>query len=385
MPRAPAAIELFSGCGGLSTGLLDAGIHVAAGFDYDRRAIEGYSYNHEYRGSSGFVCDLSRVSGGELLSMAGLRRLDLLAGGPPCQPFSVVGKREGMEDERARLVLDFLRFVRELSPQAVLFENVANLATIHNGEILDLIRRRLRTLGYKVFAAVCSAADYGVPQMRRRLLVLGARDVDMLELPTPTHGPRQLFGPNVLPYITSREALDDLPDAADFGECGIYNHEPTQHTPEMRRRLRVLRPGEREPGSFHDRLDPDRPSYTLRAGTGNFSPLRPIHYRYDRVITVRESARLQGFADHFIWPDWIPRLQQYRQVGNAVPPPVARAAGEYLAMKLRWTTDERSHVGDPHQRPDPITMTDDERRRRRLSRIRGASLGLGKLKRRRAA
>lgn len=385
MASNPVAIELFSGCGGLSTGLLDAGIHVAAGFDYDRRAIEGYAYNHEYRGSRGYVCDLSGVSGDELLSMAGSRQIDLLAGGPPCQPFSVIGKRQGMEDDRARLVLDFLRFVREISPQAVLFENVPNLATIHNGEILDLIRRRLRALGYKVCAAVCSAADYGVPQMRRRLFILGARDVDALELPPPTHGPQQLFAPTLRPYVTSREALDDLPDAADFGRCGIHNHEPTQHTPEMRRRLRLLRPGERERGSFHDRLDPDRLSYTLRAGTGNFSPLRPIHYRYDRVITVRESARLQGFADCFIWPDWIPRLQQYRQVGNAVPPPVARAAGKYLARKLRWATDKAKLAGDPRARPDPITMTDDERRQRRLSRIRGASLGLGKVKRNRAA
>jgi len=385
MARIPIAIELFSGCGGLSTGLLDAGIRVAAGFDFDRRAIEGYSYNHEYRGSRGIVADLSAVSGPDLLSMARVRRIDLLAGGPPCQPFSVIGKRQGMEDERASLVFDFIRFVRELSPQAVLFENVANLATIHDGEVLGLIRRRLRALGYQVFAAVCSAADYGVPQMRKRLLVLAARDIESLELPAATHGSPQLFDPTVRPYVTSRQALDDLPDAADFGGCGIHNHEPTLHTREMLRRFRRLRPGEREPGSFHDRLDPDRPSYTLRAGTGNFSPLRPIHYRYDRVVTVRESARLQGFADRFIWPDWIPRLQQYRQVGNAVPPPVARAAAQYLARKLGWATDTVSLRGDVRARANPITMTDDERRERRLSRIRGASLGLGVPKARRAA
>lgn len=375
MATEPVALELFSGCGGLSTGLLDAGIRVAAGFDHDRRAIEGYSYNHEFRWGRGFICDLSKVSGAELLGMAGVRRIDILAGGPPCQPFSVVGKREGMDDERARLVFDFVRLVRELAPQAVVFENVANLASIHEGRILELICRRLRALGYRIASGVCSAADYGVPQMRRRLLVLAARDVDNLDLPDPTHGTPGLFGPKVLPYVTTREALDDLPDAADFGCCGIHNHEPTQHTPDMRRRLKHLRPGERERGSFHDRLHPDRPSYTLRAGSGNFSPLRPIHYRYDRVITVRESARLQGFDDSFIWPDWIPRLQQYRQVGNAVPPLVARAAGHYLAKKLRWQTNKNAFRGNPRQRANPITMTDDERRELRLSRIRGASLG----------
>jgi DNA (cytosine-5)-methyltransferase 1 len=382
MARVPVAIELFSGCGGLSTGLLDAGIRVAAGFDHDRRAIEGYSYNHEYRGSRGFICDLSSASGEDLLTMARIEKIDLLAGGPPCQPFSVVGKRQGIDDERAMLVFDFLRFVRELNPTAVLFENVANLATIHEGGVLKLIRQRLENMKYTVVAGVCSAADYGVPQMRKRLLVLAVRGVDALELPPATHGlQRRIWGQNLLPYVSSREALDDLPDAADYGECGIHNHEPTQHTLEMLRRLRKLQPGEREPRSFHDRLDPDRPSYTLRAGTGNFSPLRPIHYRYHRVITVRESARLQGFSDKFIWPDWIPRLQQYRQVGNAVPPPVARAAGLYLASKLGWKTDPIKLKGNPRNRPEPITMTDREKQEARRNRTRGASLGLARLKR----
>lgn len=360
----------------MSTGLLDAGIRIAAGFDHDRRAIEGYDYNHEHRTSKGFVCDLSKVSGSELLALAGVDHIDLLAGGPPCQSFSVIGKRQGLDDVRGLLIFDFLRLIHDLSPTAVLFENVANLATIQDGEILGLIERRLKRMGYTVVAGVCNAADYGVPQMRKRLLVLAARDVLNLELPAPTHGvSSQLFGNRLLPHVTSREALGDLPDAADFGACGIFNHEPTMHSPDMLRRIRKLAPGRREPKSFHDRLHPDRPSYTLRAGTGNFSPLRPIHYCYDRVITARESARVQGFPDDFIWPDWIPRLQQYRQIGNAVPPPVAKIAGQYLAKRLGWRLEPRTLAGNVHLRPEPITMTDKERIQSRLNRIRGASLG----------
>ena len=385
MRAPPVAIELFSGCGGLSTGLLDVGFNVAAGFDCDRRAVEGYSYNHSHRGSRGVVCDLSQASGRELLELSGVRKIDLLAGGPPCQPFSVVGKRQGMADERGQLVFDFLRFIRELEPSAVLFENVANLATIDNGGVLDLIRRRLQRMGYSVFAAVCNAADYGVPQTRKRLLVLAARVRGPLELPPPTHGRQcDLWASDVQPHVTAEQAIGDLPDAADFGACGIHNHEPTLHTKDMLRRFASLEPGTRERRSFHDRLHPNRPSYTLRAGAGNFSPLRPIHYRYDRVITVRESARLQGFEDNFIWPDSIPRLQQYRQVGNAVPPPVARAAGTYIAKRLGWPLAPRDFIGDPGSRPNPITMSDEDRRALRLSRIRGASLGLP-AKRRRAA
>ena len=197
----PIAIELFSGCGGLSTGLLDAGIRVVAGYDHDERAIQGFRYNHEYRGSSGFVCDLTKVSGKDLLQMAGLNSIDLLAGGPPCQSFSVVGKRQGLDDERGQLVFDFLRFIKDLSPRAVLFENVANLATINDGSILRLIKRRLESWGYVVKAHVCSAADYGVPQMRKRLLVLAARDVTALEMPPVTHGPPNLLWKDSRPRL----------------------------------------------------------------------------------------------------------------------------------------------------------------------------------------
>jgi DNA (cytosine-5)-methyltransferase 1 len=136
-----------------------------------------------------------------------------------------------------------------------------------------------------------------------------------------------------------------------------------------------LKPGTRDRKSFHDRPHPDRPGYTLRAGTGNFSPLRPVHYEYDRVITVRESARLQGFTDDFIWPDWIPRLQQYRQVGNAVPPPLARRIGEALAASLSWTLDPIGLKGDPESRPPANLLTSQERAAQRAKWHRGASLG----------
>ena len=372
MKKLRIGIELFCGCGGLSTGFLDAGIRIAAGFDLDRRAVEAYEYNHAYRGSRGFVADLSLASGNQLLETAGVPRVDVLIGGPPCQPFSIVGKRRGGEDDRAGLVFDFVRLAKELAPQAVFFENVPNLATIEGGKLLDRLVSDLEKIGYAVNAEVVAAADFGVPQIRRRLLLVGARDAASIRLPEATHGSR---GRSVKPYLTARDAIDDLPEAGDFGECGVHNHEPTEHTPDMLARFATLRVGQREPRSFHDRLHPDKPSFTLRAGTGNFSPLRPIHYRYDRVITARESARLQGFGDDFIWPDSIPRLQQYRQVGNAVPPPVAAAVARSLARQMGWFIDAQQTRGNPTARVTAITLTDAERRARRRSRIRGASLG----------
>jgi DNA (cytosine-5)-methyltransferase 1 len=359
----------------MSTGFLDAGIRIAAGFDLDRRAVEAYQYNHAHRGSRGFVADLSLATGKQLLEMSGLSRVDVLIGGPPCQPFSIVGKRRGGSDYRANLLSDFVRLTKELAPQAVFFENVPNLASIEAGYLLDRLVSDLARIGYDVDTSVVAAADFGVPQIRRRLLLIGVRGTGSARFPPSTHGPRNSFERGLKPYLTARDVLDDLPEAGDFGECGVHNHEPTAHTPDMLARFATLRVGEREPRSFHDRLHPDKPSFTLRAGTGNFSPLRPIHYRYDRVITARESARLQGFGDDFIWPDSIPRLQQYRQIGNAVPPPVAAAVALSLSKQMGWIVDAERMRGNPDARAPAITLSDAERRARRHSRIRGASLG----------
>lgn len=378
MTKYPVGIELFCGCGGLSTGFLDAGIRIAAGFDLDRRAIEAYEYNHAYRQSRGFVADISLATGQDLLERAGVKKIDVLVGGPPCQPFSIVGKRRGSEDHRSDLVFHFLRLASELRPSALFFENVPNLATIDEGRHLDLLVSGLKKLRYAVCAQVVAAADFGVPQVRRRLLLIAIKGARKAGLPSPTHASHGSTGTALHPHVTARTALWDLPPAGDFGECGIYNHEPTEHTPDMLARFATLGAGKREKRSFHDRLHPDRPSYTLRAGTGNFSPLRPVHYQYDRVVTVRESARLQGFRDDFIWPDWIPRLQQYRQVGNAVPPPVAAEVARSLAAHLKWSLEPEALMGDANARPAAITMTDDERKARRRNHIRGASLGLNR-------
>jgi DNA (cytosine-5)-methyltransferase 1 len=367
--KLPTGIELFAGCGGLSTGFLDAGLNVAAGFELDARAVDAYNYNHVYRGSRGFIADLSIATGPELLERAGIKRADFVIGGPPCQPFSIAGKRQGKRDIRADLIGHFIRIVGELRPSALVLENVPNLAAISDGVFLDETKAHLRALGYTVAHCVVSAANYGVPQNRKRLVVLGVKGKKSVCFPLPTHGTADR------PFISASSAIDDLPDAGEFGDTSIHNHEPTVHSADMIARLSTLEPGKRERGSFHDRLHPERPAYTLRAGSGNFSPLRPVHYKYDRVITVRESARLQGFSDDFRWPDRIPRLQQYRQVGNAVPPPLARALAECLADQMGWQLDPAAHAGDPSTREPANVLTDFERKAIRTARMRGASLG----------
>jgi DNA (cytosine-5)-methyltransferase 1 len=369
MTGTPKGIELFAGCGGLSTGFLDAGLQVVAGFEKDLRAVDAYDYNHAYRGSRAFAADLSLFSGKTLLELARLKFVDFVIGGPPCQPFSIVGKRKGADDERANLMDHYARLVSELEPAAFILENVPNLARMANGALLRNSMSKLAALGYSIRSEIVSAAEFGVPQNRRRLFIIGIRGKREVLFPPPTHG----FGG--LPFKTTKEALIELPDAAEFGKCGIHNHEPTLHSTDMVSRFENLSPGTRERGSFHDRLHPDKPSYTLRAGSGNFSPLRPVHYSYHRVVTVRESARLQGFSDAFIWPDRIPRLQQYRQVGNAVPPPLAAAFARCLALQMKWELYPSELQGDASTRDPAMAMTDDERVAGRRARMRGASLG----------
>ncbi len=303
-----------------------------AGFDSYPRCIVAYEHNHAGLGSRAVRKDLRVSSGEELLREAGVDTVDIVLGGPPCQSFSIRGKRLGLADSRGALVFDFARLVGEMRPTAFVFENVANLASMALRPTLDALLRSLAARGYTCTHGVLSAADFGVAQNRRRLFIIGNRSGIRLRLPTPTHSSEPVAGR--YRHLGTSEVLDDLPDVSTPAAKRIANHEPTAHTPEMLAAFRRLQPGRRDPKSHHDRLRADRPGYTLRAGVGNFTPLRPIHYLYDRVLSVRESARLQGFPDTFIWPPGVPRLQQYRQVGNSVPPPLAAAIAAAVAAQL---------------------------------------------------
>jgi len=204
-------IELFAGCGGLSTRFLDAGLAIASGFEIDRRAVDAYNYNHGHRGSHGFVTDLSTLSGKTLLEFAGLRSVDFVVGGPPCQPFSIVGKRLGAADERADLMTHFVRLICELSPKAFVLENVPNLEKLGGGVVFKETTSGLAELGYSLWHNVLSAADFGVPQARKRLILIGIKGRQKVRGPEASHGG------NLRPYVTTREAIGDLPDAANSG------------------------------------------------------------------------------------------------------------------------------------------------------------------------
>jgi DNA (cytosine-5)-methyltransferase 1 len=367
---APICADLFCGCGGLSTGLLDAGIDVRIGVDDDAPSIATFDLNHAARGSKGFQRDVREVTGAELTELASAP-IQLLVGGPPCQPFSVAGKRRALADHRGDLIFEFVRILNETRADAYIFENVPNLASVAGGEVLDDLLAAFSEVGYSANVSPLLAADYGVAQTRKRLFVVGRRGTSEIAMPPAATHASEANGK--LRHIAAREVLDDLPDFGDPAAEMIANHEPTFHSEAMLAAFAQQAPGTREPKSRHDRLHADRPSYTLRAGTGNFSPLRPVHYEHDRVLSVRECARVQSFSDDFHWPDEQSRLQQYRQVGNAVPPLLARAVGEHVARCMGWPLDgSRFAVEGP---PEYVRLTLAQRLERRAKYMRGGASG----------
>lgn len=341
-------VDLFSGCGGLSKGFIDAGCKVLLGVDVDQAALDSFERNHPasvgLRGSLAESETFDRM--GEII---GDRKVDLVVGGPPCQGFSLTGPRN-FDDERNKLYLSYIKAVETFRPSGFLIENVPGMATLYKGEVKDEILKRFRRIGYDIDCRVLCAADYGVPQIRRRLVFIGVlKELNKTSFPVPVLGPNE--------YVTSREAIDDLPPLTDSLGCETaqYDREPrTQYQKLMRGGCTVLSnhtatahkdfvreviaqvpeggnykdlpKGVGEHRRFHmawTRCDGHKPSRTIDTGHRNY-----FHYEFNRIPTVRECARLQSFPDDFVFVGT--RTQQYRQVGNAVPPLLGFALARHL-------------------------------------------------------
>ena len=343
------AIDLFAGCGGLSKGFIDAGYDILVGVDNDATALDTFKLNHN--GAVALNADLSKTETFAVVDgIIGKRKIDVIIAGPPCQGFSLTGPRN-FDDERNKLYLAVFETVKRYNPKAFIIENVPGMATLYNGEIHAEILNRFNALGYNVISGILCAADYGVPQMRKRLILMGIRkDKGKPAFPRVTNTPDN--------YITCRQAIGDLPSRAneiginedvytaepftDYqrkmrGDCNVlYNHVATQHkqfvidvisqVPEGCN-YKSLPKGVGESRKFNEawtRYHGDKPSKTIDTGHRNH-----FHYEYNRVPTIRENARLQSFPDDFIFLG--NKTQQNRQVGNAVPP----LLGCHLAKQIK--------------------------------------------------
>ena len=339
-------IDLFCGCGGLSLGFEKAGFDILLGIDAWEDAITTFNFNH--KNSKGICSDLSTLNPKDIEFHLNGKSVDVIIGGPPCQGFSVAGKRI-VDDERNKLYKNFVRFVEFFKPKAFMMENVPNILSIGNGIVRDAIVKDFSNLGYKVVYKILTASDYGVPQNRRRTFFVGFKNGNEFTFPLPT----------VKQKVTSKEAISDLPDKTVLdGEkypvtpqsnyqklmrknaSGLYNHRVTVHTEQTKRIIAMVPDG----GNYKDlpvelqqtrkvhiawtRLDSSKPSFTIDCGHNHH-----FHYKYNRVPTVRESARIQSFPDDFIF---LGKLgSQLRQVGNAVPPLMAEEIAKEIINELQ--------------------------------------------------
>jgi DNA (cytosine-5)-methyltransferase 1 len=352
------AIDLFAGCGGLSKGFMDAGFDIIVGVDNDQAALNTFEKNHN--GAIAMNADLSKQETfDEIKKIAGNRSIDVIIAGPPCQGFSLSGPRN-FDDKRNKLYLAVIEMVKQYQPKGFIIENVPGMATLYEGQIKDEILRRFRNMGYNIECRILSAADYGVPQVRKRLIFMGVRkDIGIPHFPEPKFTPEN--------YRTCRDAISDLPSREN--ELGVeediyssepqteyqklmrgnmnvlYNHVATNHTQMVKDTIALvpeggnykdLPPGWGESRKFNEawtRYDGNRPSKTIDTGHRNH-----FHYKYNRVPTIRENARLQSFPDDFVFTGT--KTQQNRQVGNAVPPLLGQALAEELLTILMENENE---------------------------------------------
>ena len=330
---------------------MDAGFHIIVGVDNDKAALNTFKLNHV--GAVALNADLSKQETfDEIKRIAGNKNIDVIIAGPPCQGFSLTGPRN-FDDPRNKLYLAVIEIVRQYHPKAFIIENVPGMATMYKGLVKDEILRRFKKMGYNIDCKILCAADYGVPQLRKRLIFMGIRsDIGKPEFPKPILKPNQ--------YITCREAISDLPsrefelgeEKDDYdkkpltpyqkkmrGNCQVlYNHVATNHKQFVKDTIALVPEGGNykdlpagwgESRKFHEawtRYDGNKPSKTIDTGHRNH-----FHYKYNRVPTIRENARLQSFPDDFIFVGT--KTQQNRQVGNAVPPLLGYALGKVL-MKI---------------------------------------------------
>lgn len=346
-------LDLFCGCGGLSQGFLNAGFNVPLGIDNDEMALKTFSFNHT--GSTGMKLDLFNLDNViEIISFLKEKKIkiDVLVGGPPCQGFSLAGPRQ-IDDSRNKLYRAMVRTASLILPPVVVIENVPGMVQLHDGLVAEHIEDDFRRLGYTITHKILFAPEYGVPQIRKRVFFVGLLDSEMyFDYPKPFL--------NEANFITCSDAIGDLPALEGIygeeeqqytiapqneyqkqrrkGSKAIYNHIGTIHDPKTLKFIAMVPEGKNYKAlppeysgiyKYHEaltRYHSQKPSPTINTGHRSH-----FHYKWNRIPTVRESARLQSFDDTFIF--FGNKTQQYKQVGNAVPPLLGNALAKEI---IKW-------------------------------------------------
>lgn len=370
--REYTCIDLFSGAGGLSLGFEMEDFNILAGFEIEPKFLETYIHSHP--NTVGFNEDLNNTDVIKLLKNNDIdpNEIDVVIGGPPCQGFSTVGNRM-IDDPRNNLVRIYANIVDKVKPKMFLMENVSGLSTMKNGKD-ELIKDELVTLfnniGYNVDSKVLLAADYGVPQLRKRIFFVGIKKEYNwgFKFPSPTHHDKNSLlshSDNAKQYVTVKDALSDLPiieckeESTEYimppkneyqGYCRknsdkLFNHKAPNHSKLVIERIENIPQGgnhgdlpeelklKRGYSNIYGKLDENKPADTITGNCGCASaPGRFLHPTSNRVISVREACRLQSIPDYVEFKG--SNSQQYKQVGNAVPPLLAKAIAAEIKKSL---------------------------------------------------
>jgi DNA (cytosine-5)-methyltransferase 1 len=355
----PTAIDCFAGAGGLSLGLKRAGFDVRAAFDFSEPAIRTYQTNF---GDYAQCIAAENIEVSKLLSRAKLKRgdVDLVAGGPPCQGFSV--QRRGTNvDPRNKLMFKFLQMIEEIRPRFFLMENVSAIRGPRGNALLIKFSKAAENAGYHIEAAVLNAADFGVAQNRRRYFMVGKRRdvIGKFEFPAPKYSKNR--------YRSVQDAIGDLPSPGTPAATRIANHELGNMSAINRLRISFVPPGGGRADipaelqlpchaaagvdvaghrSVYGRLHWDHPAGTITTKCNSFTRGRFAHPSEDRNITMREAARLQGFPDNFVFQG--NRVDVAHQIGNAVPPALAEHLGRSILAVLERSAEK--HILLPTKR-----------------------------------
>ncbi|MEY8258155.1 DNA cytosine methyltransferase [Erysipelotrichaceae bacterium 66-17] len=340
-------IDLFSGAGGLSYGFESAGFNILLGIDNDAKALETFELNH--KGAKSICGDITQITyKKDIVPLIGNKEIDVIIGGPPCQGMSLSGPRK-FDDPRNELYLSYIRLVDEIQPKAFVIENVPGLVSLFGGKIKDSIIEKFSGMGYNIQYKILCAADYGVPQNRKRVVFVGMKK-GIFNYPSPKSE-----------SVTCKMALDDLPSLEnELGQDNVpydkeasnsyqklmrahsksvRNHVAAAHSERVKKIISLVPDG----GNYKDLPEEYINSRKFHVAWTRFASNKPaptidtghrhhFHYKYNRVPTVRECARLQSFPDDFIFLG--NKTQQFRQVGNAVPPLMAQAIAETLKRKM---------------------------------------------------
>lgn len=356
-----SAVSLFSGAGGMDIGVLKADFNVLACIEMDRHCCASLHENAKRQGRQTkiFEGDIRSISPSALLDDLSLKKgqLDLLFGGPPCQAFSQIGKQKALMDERGLLLFQMVRFAREMMPQAIMIEQVKGLLTARDlkgrkGGVFRDFLSSLEGLGYAVVWKVILAADYGVPQMRQRIFMVAVRERMKFSFPPPTNSGIDRLGLIGLPaYRVVGDALLGLGEPIQKADTCVIPDDSHYDVTPARDRERIhgvpegghlssqahlpasqIRGLTRKDTTKFLRVDRKKPANTLRGGEIFYHPVE------DRYLTPREYMRIHGYPDSYVLrgpvrgrTGTVRDLDQHRQVGNSVPPPVAEA----IALKLR--------------------------------------------------